>query len=83
MSNIAAIILAAGKGTRMKSELHKVLHPIAGRPMLMHLMASVDALQPAKKVVVVGDKADQLRAALGDSAETVVQEPQLGTGHAV
>ncbi|MCC6479899.1 MAG: bifunctional UDP-N-acetylglucosamine diphosphorylase/glucosamine-1-phosphate N-acetyltransferase GlmU [Sphingomonadaceae bacterium] len=83
MSNIAAIILAAGKGTRMKSELHKVLHPIAGHPMLMHLMASVDALQPAKKVVVVGDKADQLRAALGDSAETVVQEPQLGTGHAV
>ena len=83
MSNIAAIILAAGKGTRMKSELHKVLHPIAGRPMLMHLMASVDALEPAKKVVVVGDKADQLREALGDSAETVVQEPQLGTGHAV
>ena len=83
MSNIAAIILAAGKGTRMKSELHKVLHPIAGRPMLMHLMASVDALEPAKKVVVVGDKADQLRDALGDSAETVVQEPQSGTGHAV
>jgi len=83
MSNIAAIILAAGKGTRMKSELHKVLHPIAARPMLMHLMASVDALEPAKKVVVVGDKADQLRDALGDSAETVVQEPQLGTGHAV
>ncbi len=83
MSNIAAIILAAGKGTRMKSQLHKVLHPIAGRPMLMHLMASVDALEPAKKVVVVGDKADQLRDALGDSAETVVQEPQLGTGHAV
>ena len=48
MSNIAAIILAAGKGTRMKSQLHKVLHPIAGRPMLMHLMASVDALEPAK-----------------------------------
>ena len=83
MSNIAAIILAAGKGTRMKSDLHKVLHPIAGQPMLMHLMASVDALSPAKKVVVVGDKADQLRDALGDSAETVIQEPQLGTGHAV
>jgi bifunctional UDP-N-acetylglucosamine pyrophosphorylase/glucosamine-1-phosphate N-acetyltransferase len=80
---IAAIILAAGKGTRMKSDLHKVLHPIAGKPMLMHLMDSVDALNPTKKVVVVGDKADQLRDALGDSAETVVQEPQLGTGHAV
>ena len=54
MTQIAAIILAAGKGTRMKSDLHKVLHPIAGRPMLMHLMESVDALNPAKKVVVVG-----------------------------
>ncbi|WP_234716126.1 bifunctional UDP-N-acetylglucosamine diphosphorylase/glucosamine-1-phosphate N-acetyltransferase GlmU [Sphingopyxis macrogoltabida] len=85
MSNrpIAAIVLAAGKGTRMKSDLHKVLHPIAGRPMLLHLMASVDALSPAKKVVIVGDKADQLEAALGGSAELAVQDPQLGTGHAV
>ncbi|WP_411342224.1 bifunctional UDP-N-acetylglucosamine diphosphorylase/glucosamine-1-phosphate N-acetyltransferase GlmU [Sphingopyxis sp. J-6] len=80
---IAAIVLAAGKGTRMKSDLHKVLHPIAGRPMLLHLMASVDALSPAKKVVIVGDKADQLEAALGGSAELAVQDPQLGTGHAV
>jgi bifunctional UDP-N-acetylglucosamine pyrophosphorylase / glucosamine-1-phosphate N-acetyltransferase len=80
---IAAIILAAGKGTRMKSDLHKVLHPIAGRPMLMHLMASVDALSPAKKVVIVGDKAEQLEAALAGSAELAVQDPQLGTGHAV
>ncbi|MEL0157028.1 MULTISPECIES: bifunctional UDP-N-acetylglucosamine diphosphorylase/glucosamine-1-phosphate N-acetyltransferase GlmU [unclassified Sphingopyxis] len=84
MSNaIAAVILAAGKGTRMKSDLHKVLHPIAGRPMLMHLMAAVDALAPAKKVVVVGDKADQIEAALAGSAALAVQEPQLGTGHAV
>ena len=82
-TSIAAIILAAGKGTRMKSDLHKVLHPIAGRSMLSHLMASVDALTPAKKVVVVGDKGDQLRGALGDSAAIAVQEPQLGTGHAV
>jgi bifunctional UDP-N-acetylglucosamine pyrophosphorylase/glucosamine-1-phosphate N-acetyltransferase len=84
MSNaIAAVILAAGKGTRMKSDLHKVLHPIAGRPMLMHLLAAVDALAPAKKVVVVGDKADQIEAALAGSAALAVQEPQLGTGHAV
>jgi bifunctional UDP-N-acetylglucosamine pyrophosphorylase/glucosamine-1-phosphate N-acetyltransferase len=84
MSNkIAAIVLAAGKGTRMKSDLHKVLHPIAGRPMLLHLMASVDELKPAKKVVVVGDKADQLEAALAGSAGLAVQDPQLGTGHAV
>lgn len=84
MSNpIAAVILAAGKGTRMKSDTHKVLHPIAGRPMLLHLMASVDALDPAKKVVIVGDKADQLEKALAGSADLAVQEPQLGTGHAV
>src|SRR3546814_19932761 len=57
--------------------------PIAGRPMLLHLMASVDELDPAKKVVIVGDKADQLEAALGGSAELAVQDPQLGTGHAV
>lgn len=80
---IAAIVLAAGKGTRMKSDLHKVLHPIAGRPILLHLMASIDELNPAKKVVIVGDKADQLEAALGGTAELAVQEPQLGTGHAV
>ncbi len=84
MSNaVAAIILAAGKGTRMKSDLHKVLHPIAGRPMLMHLMDSVDELAPAKKVVVVGSDKDQLEAALAGSADLALQEPQLGTGHAV
>jgi bifunctional UDP-N-acetylglucosamine pyrophosphorylase / glucosamine-1-phosphate N-acetyltransferase len=83
MTQIAAIILAAGKGTRMKSDTHKVLHPIAGRPMLMHLMANVDALSPAKKVVVVGSGKDQLEAALAGSAELALQEPQLGTGHAV
>lgn len=81
--NFAAVILAAGKGTRMKSSLHKVLHPIAGRPMIDHLMATVDALAPAKKIVVVGSGRDQLEAALGHRAETVLQEPQLGTGHAV
>jgi bifunctional UDP-N-acetylglucosamine pyrophosphorylase/glucosamine-1-phosphate N-acetyltransferase len=83
MTQIAAIILAAGKGTRMKSDTHKVLHAIAGRPMLMHLMASVDALSPAKKVVVVGSGKEQLGAALAGSADLAVQEPQLGTGHAV
>ncbi len=80
---IAAIILAAGKGTRMKSDLHKVLHPIAGQPMLMHLLASVEQLAPARKLVVVGSGREQLAAALGDAAELAVQEPQLGTGHAV
>jgi len=79
----AAIVLAAGKGTRMKSDLHKVLHPIAGRPMLHHLLATVDGLTPAKKIVVVGAGRDQVEGALGGSAETCLQEPQQGTGHAV
>jgi bifunctional UDP-N-acetylglucosamine pyrophosphorylase/glucosamine-1-phosphate N-acetyltransferase len=81
---VAAIILAAGKGTRMKSDLHKVLHPLAGRPMLLHLIESVDALAPARKVVVVGSGRDQLETALiGHDAAIAVQEPQLGTAHAV
>ena len=83
MTEFAAIILAAGKGTRMKSDTHKVLHPIAGRPMLHHLIASVDALGPKRKVVVVGAGREQLEAALGEDAQTCLQEPQLGTGHAV
>ncbi|NCQ64694.1 MAG: NTP transferase domain-containing protein, partial [Alphaproteobacteria bacterium] len=83
MTDFAAIILAAGKGTRMKSDLHKVLHPIAGLPMLHHLIASVDALGPRRKVVVVGAGREQLEQALSDDAQTCHQEPQLGTGHAV
>lgn len=80
---LAAIILAAGKGTRMKSARHKVLHPIAGRPMIEHLLASLQELSPARTIVVVGDGRDQIEQQLGDRAELVVQEPQLGTGHAV
>ena len=80
---LAIVVLAAGKGTRMKSDLHKVLHPIAGRPMIDHLLASAAALRPAKTVVVVGAGREQLEAALGDRATTCLQEPQMGTGHAV
>lgn len=81
---IAAIILAAGMGTRMKSGLHKVLHPIGGRPMLMHLIASVNALSPARKVVIVGALREQVEQALAGTDVIVVgQQPQLGTGHAV
>jgi len=81
---IAAIVLAAGKGTRMKSDLHKVLHPIAGRPMLLHLLETVDRLNPAHKVVVVGSQREQVEAAVaGLDVIVVTQEPQLGTGHAV
>jgi bifunctional UDP-N-acetylglucosamine pyrophosphorylase / glucosamine-1-phosphate N-acetyltransferase len=80
---LAAIVLAAGKGTRMKSAVHKVLHPIAGRPMIEHLLAALRDLAPARTVVVVGDGREQLEAQLRGRAELVVQAPQLGTGHAV
>ncbi|WEK46638.1 MAG: bifunctional UDP-N-acetylglucosamine diphosphorylase/glucosamine-1-phosphate N-acetyltransferase GlmU [Candidatus Andeanibacterium colombiense] len=80
---LAAIVLAAGKGTRMKSGIHKVLHPVAWRPMIAHLLASLDELAPERTVVVVGDLRDQLEAALGGTADLAVQDPQLGTGHAV
>lgn len=81
---VAAVILAAGKGTRMKSRRHKVLHAIAGRPMLLHLIAAVDTLGPAARVVVVGSGRDQVEAAVaGRGVAVAVQEPQLGTGHAV
>jgi bifunctional UDP-N-acetylglucosamine pyrophosphorylase / glucosamine-1-phosphate N-acetyltransferase len=80
---LAVIVLAAGKGTRMKSDLHKVLHPIAGHPMLLHLLGSLGELNPARQVIVAGDRREQIEAALaGSGAEVVVQEPQLGTAHA-
>jgi bifunctional UDP-N-acetylglucosamine pyrophosphorylase/glucosamine-1-phosphate N-acetyltransferase len=81
---VAAIILAAGKGTRMKSDLHKVLHPIAGHPMLLHLVASVEALNPARIVVVTGAGREQVEAAVAPlGVMTALQADQLGTGHAV
>ncbi len=79
----AAIILAAGKGTRMKSDTHKVLHHIAGRPMLLHLLDSLTEADLARTVVVAGDRHEQLQAALtGREIEVALQEPQLGTAHA-
>jgi bifunctional UDP-N-acetylglucosamine pyrophosphorylase/glucosamine-1-phosphate N-acetyltransferase len=59
---LAIVVLAAGKGTRMKSDLHKVLHPIAGRPMLEHLLASSAELAPQRQVVVAGHGREQLEA---------------------
>jgi bifunctional UDP-N-acetylglucosamine pyrophosphorylase/glucosamine-1-phosphate N-acetyltransferase len=67
----------------MKSDLHKVLHPIAGRPMIEHLLESVEALGAERIVLVVGDRREQIETALAGRAEFAVQEPQLGTGHAV
>lgn len=82
-SELAVVILAAGKGTRMKSQKHKVLHPIGGRPMLHHLMATLENLMPKRKVIVVGAEKEQVEKSVGDQVEIVVQEPQYGTGHAV
>lgn len=67
----------------MKSARHKVLHPVAGRPMIEHLLASVEALSPQKLVAIVGESREQLHEALGERVSFAVQEPQLGTGHAV
>ncbi len=81
---VAAIILAAGKGTRMKSDLHKVLHPLAGRPMLEHLLASVAGLGAERTVVVVGAGREQVEPVVARTGGIVaVQEPQHGTAHAV
>lgn len=80
---LAVVVLAAGKGTRMKSDTHKVLHPIAGRPMLEHLLSSAADLAPARQVVVAGHGRDQLEKALGARATIAVQDPQHGTAHAV
>ena len=82
----ALILLAAGKGTRMHSDLPKVLHPLAQAPLLEHAMASGAALSPERTVIVAGHGADQVRAAavaFDDTAKVVVQEEQLGTAHAV
>ncbi len=80
---LAAVILAAGKGTRMRSAKHKVLHPLAGRPMIEHLMVALAELAPERTVVVVGEGREQLEQALAGRVEFVVQDPQHGTGHAV
>jgi len=80
----AVVILAAGQGTRMRSDTHKVLHPIASRPLLLHLLDRVDALGADKRVVVVGKGREQVEAAIaGRDVSIAVQAEQKGTGHAV
>ena len=82
--NFSVIVLAAGQGTRMRSDTHKVLHPIAGKPMLLHLLDTVAAMGAAKVVVVVGKGREQLEAALaGRGVATALQAEQKGTAHAV
>jgi len=80
--NIAAVLLAAGQGTRMKSDLPKVLHPLAGKPMLWHTLQAVNQAANEKPVVVVGHGAEQVEKFVGQDGTCVLQEPQLGTGHA-
>jgi bifunctional UDP-N-acetylglucosamine pyrophosphorylase / glucosamine-1-phosphate N-acetyltransferase len=80
---LSILVLAAGKGTRMKSRLPKVLQPLAGRPLLAHSLDSAAALRPEKTVVVIGHGADEVRAAMADrGVEFALQMPQNGTGHA-
>lgn len=81
--NPVAIILAAGKGTRMKSETAKVLHRVAGRPMIEHVIAAVRQAGVAKIVIVVGHQGEEVCRYLGDGYTYVWQREQLGTGHAV
>jgi len=80
---IASVILAAGQGTRMKSATQKVLHPVCGKPMVAYSLEAVASVTSGKPVVIVGINAESVRDFLGDSARCVVQEQQLGTGHAV
>jgi bifunctional UDP-N-acetylglucosamine pyrophosphorylase/glucosamine-1-phosphate N-acetyltransferase len=81
---VEAVVLAAGKGTRMKSDLAKVLHPLAGKPMLSHVLATLRETSIERTIVVVGHQAERVRAVCTDpDLKCVLQEPQLGTGHAV
>ena len=81
---LAVVVLAAGKGTRMLSALAKVLHPLAGCPLIAHVLSSVQPLAPQYLIAVVGHQAEAVRQVTKRfGACSVVQEPQLGTGHAV
>jgi bifunctional UDP-N-acetylglucosamine pyrophosphorylase/glucosamine-1-phosphate N-acetyltransferase len=81
---LTVVILAAGKGTRMKSDLPKVLHPLAGKPLIGHVLAAADSLKPEKTCIVYGHGGEALPKAIGrDDLAWALQEPQLGTGHAV
>lgn len=83
MNDLAAIILAAGQGTRMKSKKQKILHEVGGAPMVQHLFDAVIPLTPYKPLLVVGPGEDGVRRLFGDRADYAVQEKRLGTGHAV
>jgi bifunctional UDP-N-acetylglucosamine pyrophosphorylase/glucosamine-1-phosphate N-acetyltransferase len=81
--DVAAVILAAGQGTRMKSDLPKVLHPLAGRPLVTYAVETARALTDVEPVLVVGHEAQAVREAVGEGVVFVEQAEQRGTGHAV
>jgi bifunctional UDP-N-acetylglucosamine pyrophosphorylase/glucosamine-1-phosphate N-acetyltransferase len=84
LSDIHAVVLAAGKGTRMKSDLAKVLHPLEGKALLEHVLAALAPLSPVSTVVIVGHQAGSVAALCkGPGVSTALQAEQLGTGHAV
>jgi bifunctional UDP-N-acetylglucosamine pyrophosphorylase/glucosamine-1-phosphate N-acetyltransferase len=81
--SVVSVLLAAGQGTRMKSALPKVLHPVCGRPMIFYALEAASRASEAKPVVVIGHGADQVQEVVGDRARFVRQHPLLGTAHAV
>ncbi|MBT2720088.1 bifunctional UDP-N-acetylglucosamine diphosphorylase/glucosamine-1-phosphate N-acetyltransferase GlmU [Bacillus sp. ISL-46] len=83
MHNRYAVILAAGQGTRMKSKLYKVLHPVCGKPMVQHVVDQVMKLNIQEVVTIIGHGAEMVQAQLGDSSRYALQDQQLGTAHAV
>src|ERR687883_264332 len=82
-SAIFAAVLAAGKGTRMKSNRAKVLHTICGVPMVNYVIAALKPIEPQRTLVVVGHQADEVKAVLPPTVEPVLQKQQIGTGDAV
>ncbi|MEX3625747.1 bifunctional UDP-N-acetylglucosamine diphosphorylase/glucosamine-1-phosphate N-acetyltransferase GlmU [Viridibacillus arvi] len=83
MTNVYAVILAAGQGTRMKSKLYKVLHPVCGKPMVEHVVDHIQTLDVERIVTIVGYGAEKVKEQLGEKSEYVLQAEQLGTAHAV
>ena len=83
MTHTYAVVLAAGQGTRMKSKLYKVLHPVCGKPMVEHVVDHIQAIGVERIVTIVGHGAEKVKDQLGSRSEYALQEQQLGTAHAV
>ncbi len=83
VNKVQCVILAAGQGTRMKSEKPKVLHQIVGKPMVQYAIDAANSIGSRRPIVVIGHGAEQVQNTIGDRVDTVLQAPQLGTGHAL